>query len=180
MNITEIYESKCNDNSDICQHLPILKKYAENSQSIVELGVRSIVSTWAFLSGKPELLISVDILHPSKYTDYDPNGCNIDLVYYIAKGLGIAYEFIEQSSLSVELPQVDLIFFDTLHTYEQLSMELMLHGNKANKYLIFHDTTTYENELMPAITEFLGNNPNWVIGERFENNNGLLILKQKQ
>ncbi len=56
MSITEIYNQKCEENSDICQHLPTLKRYAEDSDIIVELGVRSIVSTWAFLMGKPKEL----------------------------------------------------------------------------------------------------------------------------
>lgn len=177
MSITEIYTAKCNSNSDICQHLPTLRKYAYMCDSIVELGVRSIVSTWAFLLGKPKTLISVDIIHPSKYVDYDQYGCNLELVYKLAEGNGIDFKFIEQDSLKIELPEVDMVFFDTLHTYEQLSQELRLHGNKAKKYLIFHDTETYKDELIPAINGFLLHNTYWGVHEKFDYNNGLLILK---
>jgi hypothetical protein len=36
----------------------------------------------------------------------------------------------------------DMMFFDTLHTYEQLSLELQMHARKATRYLGFHDTHT--------------------------------------
>lgn len=179
MNLDEIYESKCMDNSDICQHMPTLRKYAEECNYIVELGVRSIVSTWAFLIAKPKCLISVDIQHPSCYKEYDDNGCNIDLVYEIAKNQNTLFEFICHDSRTIKLGKCDLIFFDTLHTYYQLSDELKAHGNNSRKYLIFHDTETYKKELMPAIKEFIKENHHWGMHEVFLNNNGLLILKRK-
>jgi hypothetical protein len=84
MTIEEIYHQKCNDNSDICEHLPTLRRYAEKCDSVIELGVRSVVSTWAFLAAKPKIILSIDIKHPSEYADYDPNGCNLELVEELA------------------------------------------------------------------------------------------------
>jgi len=43
-----------NTQSDINEHLGTLKKYTQECNIIVEMGVRSIVSTWAFLAGKPK------------------------------------------------------------------------------------------------------------------------------
>lgn len=178
MTIESIYEAKCNDNSDICQHLPTLKEYAEKCDTIVELGVRSIVSTWAFLIGKPASLISVDIWHPSKYLDYDPNGCNLELVQELAEKNGTKFQFIEEDSRFVVLPKCDLMFFDTRHTYDQLSAELNYHHANVKKYMVFHDTETYKDELVPAIGEFLFNHREWEIEKMFSNNNGLWILKR--
>jgi len=178
MTLKQVYDLKCVENSDIFQHLPTLKEYSEKCETIVELGVRSIVSTWAFLSGHPKSLISVDIVHPSKYLDYDPTGCNLDLVYKIAKENNISFEFIEHDSISVKLPDCDLMFFDTLHTYQQLSSEINAHNSIVNKYMIFHDTETFSSELNPAINEFLVKNNNWSIEKIFKNNNGLTILKR--
>jgi len=59
--ILSIYENLCEVSSDINEHLPILKKYTENCNHVTEMGVRSIVSTWAFLAGNPNTLISYDI-----------------------------------------------------------------------------------------------------------------------
>lgn len=176
MSITEIFNKKCNDNSDICQHLPTLKKYAEGCNVVIELGVRSIVSTWAFLEGKPNRLISVDIHHPSHYKDYDSEGCNIELVEHLSKEQRIDFEFIQGDSRKVKLPDCDLMFFDTLHTYHQLSDELAAHGSNVKKYMIFHDTETYRKELVPAINQFLNKNNDWKVIEKFSNNNGLWVL----
>jgi|688.fasta_scaffold240882_3 hypothetical protein len=178
--IDHFYSLRCAENSDICQHLPTLKEYAEKCDVIVELGVRSIVSTWAFLAGRPKQLISVDIKHPDHYSDYD-NNCTLIDVKVAADEEGIDFQFIQGSSLEVEIPECDMIFFDTLHTFNQLSHELALHANKAKKYLVFHDTVTYKDELMPAITNFLLTSfkKNWVIVAEFENNNGMLIMENQ-
>lgn len=154
-----------------------LKRYSEECDVIIELGVRSIVSTWAFLAAKPKKLISVDIHHPSYYKDYDAGGCDLELVNKLSQEQGTDFTFIQADTLQIELPECDLILFDTLHTYYQLSDELKLHGNKASKYLVFHDTETYKKELMPAIKEFIKENNHWSLHEQFTNNNGLTILK---
>jgi len=180
MTLEEIYHQKCNDNSDICEHLPTLRRYAEKCDSVIELGVRSIVSTWAFLAAKPKCMFSIDIKRPSEYKDYDPNGCNLELAEQLAEESGIDFSFIQADTLQIELPEADLIFFDTLHTYDQLSQELRIHAPKARKYMIFHDTVTYKDELMPAIINFLLTDfSGWKIIEEFRNNNGLLVMEKQ-
>ena len=54
------YEEKTHLPSDINEHLPTLKFYGEDCETIMEMGVRSIVSTWAFLASKPKKLYSLD------------------------------------------------------------------------------------------------------------------------
>jgi hypothetical protein len=71
-----------------------------------------------------------------------------------------------------------MMFFDTVHTYHQLSDELFAHGYKVNKYLVFHDTEIYRKELWPAIKEYMNLTMDWEIDKVFTNNNGLLILKR--
>jgi len=41
----------CNEKSCINEHLPRLFKYASECESIIELGVRGCVSSWAFVFG---------------------------------------------------------------------------------------------------------------------------------
>jgi hypothetical protein len=176
-----IYQNKVNTKSDINEHLPTLKKYAEQCDIIVELGVRTIVSTWAFLSGFPKKLVSVDYKNPSDYKSLD-----LPIVEEVSKEKNIEFQFILSDSRTVDIPQCDLLFIDTLHTYGQIKKELELHSSKVNKYIIFHDTETFKikgeinNELGigPAIEEFLNQNTNWKIHEVYENNNGLTIIKK--
>lgn len=178
ISIEEIYQAKCRENSDICQHLPTLKAYAEKCESIIELGVRSIVSTWAFLAAKPMRLISVDFYHPRHYKDYDPGGCNLELVMDLANEQGTYFEFMQHDSVTAKVPSCDLMFFDTLHTHVQLKNELEAHAKNVKRFLIFHDTETYKEELIPAIKEYMQQNPVWDVALMLSNNNGLLILER--
>ena len=45
------YSNHSNTPSDINQHLPTLAKYAADCESVIELGVRSCISSWAFCYG---------------------------------------------------------------------------------------------------------------------------------
>lgn len=156
--------------SDIQEHLETLRRYSSLCDSVVEMGVRYIVSTWALLAGKPRKMISIDIQHPAEI------GADLAPVYGGCKEYDINFEFIKSSTLDITIEETDLLFIDTLHTYDQLSKELFLHGNKAKKFIILHDTTSFSKELLPAIDEFLKNNTHWVRKEVFQNNNGLTIL----
>lgn len=179
MKLQEIYEGLCITTSDINEHLPTLKKYAEECEHITEMGVRWVVSTYALLMGKPKKMIS-----------YDINGIHWDAIRNMVKeDTDFTFEVADTTDLVIE--ETDLLFIDTWHVYEQLKKELELHANKARKYLIFHDTTAFEYigetitgdnvyvGLWPAIEEFLEVNPHWELHERFTNNNGLTILKRK-
>lgn len=184
--IESIFKQKCLIGNDINEHLPLLKKYTQDCNIVVEAGVRSVVSTWAFLAGKPKELISIDIVHPSTYINHDPNGCDIELVEQLANENGIDFKFILGSTLEVEIPVCDLLFIDTLHNYSQLKKELELHSNKVKKYIILHDTESFkdkgesnnEDGIGRALDEFLEKGM-WIIKERLINNNGLTVLVPK-
>ena len=169
--------------SDINEHIPTLYQYGKKCDSIIELGVRWPTSTWALLLSKPKVMKSYDVLDPSTW------GTSIDPVIETAKEIGVDYEFILESSLEIEIINTDLLFIDTLHCYHQLSQELALHHHKANKYIIMHDTTSYQYKdegsasegctgegLQKAVDEFLLSHNNWKIDHVYTNNNGLTIL----
>lgn len=168
-----MFEYLCNTKSDINEHLPALRDLASECNTVVEMGVRYCVSTWAFIEGmkKGTTLISIDIKHPSKY------GGDLKSVEKACNSKGINFKFYEVSTLEIDIPEVDMIFIDTDHTYAQLKGELARHGNKAKKYLVFHDTVSCETELMPAIEEFMKKNKKWKVKEHYKNNNGVLILE---
>ena len=85
-------------------------------------------------------------------------------------------KFIESSSLDVDIEHSHCIFFDTDHTYKQLSQELQLHGNKSLKYLLFHDTIGCANEIVPAINEFLEEYPEWIVFDHSIDAQGMTSL----
>lgn len=163
--------------SDIAFHLPMLRELAEECDSVLEFGVRLGESTMAFAQSVKHLLISVDI----NYSD-------LPLVAQVAKNRGIDWDFIVSSSLELQPKfEVDMLFIDSLHTYDQLNAELSLFGNNAKKYIGMHDTELFgevgENDKMPgllhAIYKFLNNNPQWKMKYQTAENNGLTILERR-
>jgi len=165
--------------SDIHEHLPVLYELAKDCNHIIEMGVRTGISTRAFLRVDARL-ISYDIVTDQKV---------VDLINE-AKKAGKDATFIEADVLKIDIEETDLLFIDTWHTYEQLKQELSLHGNKSRKYMVFHDTNTFglKNEggqaystsqgLLPAIIEFLMANPHWRFKKFLTNNNGLTVLER--
>jgi hypothetical protein len=180
--ITKKYETIKQTPSDINEHLDTLRRYAEECETIIELGTGQTISTWAFLISKPKKFITVDIVHPST------RGIDFQEIENEAKNLNINFEFILSDSRKVDLPEHDLLFIDTLHNYSVLKEELLTHHNKTKKYIIFHDTISFGNKdemgngigLVPAIKEFLKNNPDWQEKETYTNNNGLTVLIKKE
>ena len=179
--------------SDINEHLETLKKYTEECDAVIEMGVRQIVSTWAFLAGNPKKLISLDLYNPAHF------GGNLQEVYDAVSSTDIDFTFIEHDSLTYDIDSCDLLFLDTWHDFLQLKKELTRHHTKVKKYIIFHDTVSFAHSdeknademgmlnqtetnlpkgLWPAIEEFLYHNRSWVIWEKKSNNNGLTILKR--
>lgn len=175
--------------SDINEHLPTLYRYGRKCSHITEFGIRGGASTYAFMEAKPEKVIGYDILWWEEMRDL--------LKYSIGK-TDLQFQIKSTLSPGLQIEQTDLLFIDTLHTYNQLKQELEQHHSKVNKYIIFHDVVTFglkdeelyahadkkhlkkENKqgLMPAILDFILENDEWNLEEYYYNNNGLLILEK--
>ena len=190
--LQEKFDYHSNDReSDMWFHFDYLRALSSDCNIIMELGTRSVVSTWAFLHGmsssaervvfmdenrrklylgSAKTLWSFDVIHPNQH------GVNTEEVFEIASDNNIKWELKIEDSLETELPVCDLIFFDTDHNYKQLSQELKLHANKSRKYLVFHDTMKFAQELVPAINEFLEENEEWTILNCENACNGLTSL----
>lgn len=181
MNIIEQkYKELKEKRSDINEHLSTLKRYTEQSDHVTEMGVRWIVSTWAFLAGNPKRMVSIDITHPKSF------GANLDEIIDAANGAKIDFEFKLEDTTKNEIEETDLLFIDTWHCYKQLKSEFR-HANKVRKYIILHDTKTFGVKgedggegIINAITEFLVSNNDWRIKELYTNNNGLIVLNRQK
>ncbi len=183
--------------SDINEHLETLYNYAKKCNSIVECGVREIVSSYAFASGllknPNNSLTMVDLYESRKMRPF----------LEMCKREDINASFVEGSDTECVPIETDLLFIDTWHVYGHLKRELGHWHSSVRKYIILHDTTvdaiygesirggsdTYrqsiesgypEHEirkgLWPAVTEFLAVHPEWKIEKRYTHNNGLTIL----
>lgn len=198
---TSLCDASSDVSTDIFEHLPTLYNYASKCESIIELGVRGCVSSWAFVYG---LLNNNSIT--KKILLNDITSCDINELLIATKNLDIdvKYQWISDLDLVVT-ENVDMTFIDTWHVYPQLKRELDKFSVITNKYIIMHDTTideivgeTIRNKwnaveqsqstgftvedintgLGKAIDEFLIANPQWKLLEKYTNNNGLTVLER--
>jgi hypothetical protein len=174
---------------DINEHLQVMHDYAKHCKHITEMGVRNVVSVWAWLEAHPQKLVLYDIA--------DPPEDRLTQAQEYAKAHNIELTFIKADVLDVSIEETDLLFIDTAHYYDQLKQELALHGSKVRKYIVLHDTEFFQEfgedmhsqkydangvrykGLGPAVLEFLEPNPDWYLKEHFTHNWGLSILAKK-
>lgn len=202
------YDTAKNNPSDINEHVETLYKYTLDCSSVAELGVRGMVSTWAFLKGLR------DSHHQNlKYYPFDILDIETDILDRICFENNIDNtNHFNESDLDVDITNeiYDLIFIDTAHNYPHCYEELKKFHSHCNKYIVMHDTTIdgerseyvrlgyepqhyaalierYNNKyteeefkkgLLYAIGRFIEEHPEWIIHETYENNNGLTILKK--
>jgi hypothetical protein len=174
MNFEQEYLDACNRSTDINEHLPTLSDLTSECKHVTELGVGWAQSTRAFLRH--------DItMHSYEYMPQP----GIKEFFQEAKDSGRNVTLHVADTRKVEIQPTDLLFVDSLHIYEQVQKELELHADKANKYIVFHDTTSFENNgefggrgIWPAIQEFIDSHPEWQMKHRYTNNNGLTVLQR--
>src|SRR5262249_39811262 len=124
--------------SDINFLLPLLYDYARQCKHITEMGVRNVVSTYAFLSARPSRMVSIDLVNPEVFGEV-----NLNRIQILAHSVGTAWSFQEGDTRKITIENTDLLFIDTWHTYDQVKAELERHHEKVSKYILFHDTVTY-------------------------------------
>lgn len=193
-----------NDSSDIMEHITTLFHYAKECNSVFETGVRGCISSWAFLAG----LLNNNNGEKKYFFLNDIEVCDINDLLILSShfsNIEVSYEW--KNNLEIDFQDnYDITFIDTWHVYGQLKRELAKFSKITNKYIIMHDTTIDEiygesirgqhnmiaesqrsgipveeiaRGLGPAIIEFLRDNPDWYLKEKFTNNNGLTILAKR-
>lgn len=156
---------------------PKCKGSGKRGAVILELGVRTGNSTAAFLAGRPEYLLSMDL----DTSQIDPQ------IPAAAIYSGIHFDLVQRDSREPFPTDVgwDIVFIDTLHTEAQIAAELAAHAPQCRRYIIIHDTVTNDKigeDGGPGITGpiiKLVETGEWMIHEHFTNNNGLTILRRK-
>lgn len=198
------YEQARTTPSDISEHIEILRDYARRCDSVLELGVRSCVSSWAFVEGlrdngrDAKRLVCNDL----EYHE------NFDTVKAVAAGVGVRVEHIVKNDLLIDVSQesFDMTFIDTWHVYGQLKRELAKFAPVTRKFIAMHDTEVdrvhgesvrcgwdtaqqsldsgfpepeIREGLQRAVSEFLAASPEWTLDLVRTNNNGLTVLARR-
>jgi cephalosporin hydroxylase len=157
MYLSDEYQRRCREWSDIYEHLPALFQAVMTAPAapvIVELGTRSGNSTSAFLHGcqinKGGVVHSVDIEMPQVPGDW----------------WDVPFWFFHQGSSTDQdvldkLPmEIDVLFVDTSHTYDQTLSELThyLPRVKPGGVAFFHDTEVMNDvcDVAKALDEYCG------------------------
>lgn len=136
------YYQLYNTPSDINEHLPTLKLYAQQCNSVFETGVRGVVSSYALLYGLVENTNDTNNTNKIIFLN-DIDSCNIDEFQSIAKNYPIMVKYEWKNNLDLNFSNdetYDLTFIDTWHVYGQLKRELDKFSKITNKYIIMHDT----------------------------------------
>jgi cephalosporin hydroxylase len=192
------YEHACNTPSDINEHVPILRARAMECSSLVEIGLRNMVSSWGILQG-----LSESSSTSRSYLGIDINTPESEILYLaigLAEDNGISFNFCEANDMNVDIEASEMLFIDSLHTYLHLTYELEKFSPKIGKYIVMHDTSTswgYDDEPNPlgdsiypaeydrakkglwqAVEDFLERHPEWTLFEHRLNNHGLTTLKR--
>jgi len=199
--ISERYQTLCKTPLDINEHLPTLCFYASQCESVIELGVRGCISSWALAYGLLQNKQS-----RKKILLNDIQACEIGHFLQATSQTDLVVEYQWKNDLDIVVNEnCDMTFIDTWHVYPQLKAELNKFSKITNKYIAMHDTVvdaihgeTIRNGwnadqqaivsgfsaadircgLQRAIDEFLAENKDWVLHEHFTNNHGLTILKK--
>lgn len=168
--------------SDISQNLPVLEYYASRVNHVTEFGVRDGHSTLALIAGCKGEVHSYDIQRTP-------------IIGRLGRmNLPCSWSFTQLDTVSPfhahVVKETDLLFIDTLHVYEHVKRELELHGRKARRFLVFHDTTVCwlkdlsgpdpeATGIGRAILEFLEKYHGQYV-QKFQThaNNGLLVLER--
>ena len=168
--------------SDISAHLPLLEYLASKCSHVTEFGTRDGFSTCAFMSGLQKnqgKLVSFDINMPSFIHEFK----NME-------GLPCSWEFRQRSTVDEDLniEETDLLFVDSLHTYEQVRDELRLHAARVKKFIVFHDTYSHgefsrdvqgQEGILRAVDEFVESSSEWEQVYKVDFNHGLIVLEKK-
>lgn len=167
MTIRDLFIQRCNTAHNIDKHLPTLLGYATMVDSVVELGTDIGFSTTAFLAGGVKRLDCYDI----EITDWAVR------LKRMADLTGTCMVVHQESTLSAVIPDCDLLFIDTVHTYGQVLSELQRHAVKAARFVILHDIVSCP-EIVPAIHNYMSRHPEWGLREWSSIQSGLAVYER--
>lgn len=179
MNIEEIYLARWQRPSDfpfpdIFEHLPTLRRYAEQCSHITEFGTRTGNSTAAFLAGLAK--------NGGQLRCYDI----APLAFFPPPAPGVIMHFHQEDTgrEGFQIAPTELLLIDSLHTRAHVLREFR-QAQFVARWIIMHDTAmTWAQGIhgtfgvIEARDEFLSFNRDWFIREQWQNCNGLTVLER--
>lgn len=171
--INDLLQDFCIKNN-VKWYIDILIDYANKEEviDVTELGIYQGISTSAFLTTNIKKLKSYDItlsLMP------------VQLFKQLNKKIDWTVDV--KNSIKDKIDNTDLLFIDTVHTYEHVQKELELHHVSVSKFIIIHDTEypikKTKKKVSDAVLEFANTFSSWKIVLHNTNETGIMILEKK-
>jgi hypothetical protein len=172
------------DASDIAYHMPFLEECASRAGVIVEIGVgHGNGSTRAFGRGlsrsdkqhKMHVLVDTDPERPQEKPPYD--------YWKVVTGASESEETMDAVDTLIQNHYADIIFIDTVHTYEQMKPEMCLwtelQWSGTRTLWLYHDTWMFGvyNHMTEAIKEFAVDG--WEYVDHSKLAHGMGVLRHK-
>ena len=132
------------DGKDIKDHMNAMYLLASDPavHHVTELGVRNVVSSYAFAKAAMERPGQVVY----RAHDLEERAANTAMTALMSQCPAVDYKFTAGDDLKVPIEDTDFMLIDTWHTYKQLAAELELLAPKVRKYLAFHDTVAFAHQ----------------------------------
>lgn len=190
MTLEDLYAQYCRGKTAIAAHLPRLRALADGCDLAVEFGVKKGASSTALLLGAQQVY-SYDVIETPE-------------AVALAQLAGDRWIYRIADSRTAFVPDCELLFIDSLHTFDQVAAELKHAAYSVRKYLIFHDTITFGSigakgesgeqlwqyqrghsipfealGIRPAIDELMIRDPSWRIAAHYTDSHGLLVLERR-
>ena len=156
-----------------------IRKYAEDCESISELGVRKAEEAVAMMAKGVDKVTLYDLMYAG----------HINPIMEDLEEEGINFMCLPRNPIRDELDKADLFIISSIHTYNNVKMDLSEVKDKANKYIIVTGTEEfgYKNEaqqagkkegVVPAVEEFLQNNPKWEKIDQVPYGKGFIVMSK--
>lgn len=192
--IEQLYDTYRQSDAAIAPHLPRLRElgrrfHASGGSIVVEFGVKRGMSSTAWLL-EADHVISFDVVPTPQAT--------------ALAQMAPHWDYRIESSLTATIPDCDVLFIDSLHTFDQVDAELRRHAHSVRRALVFHDVTTFgevaavgetgrqawtyrpgggsvpdaHKGIRPAIDALMIRDRSWHISARYVDGHGLLVLER--
>jgi len=156
---------------DLDKHLDKIAEYAAKCDHVTEVTHRR-ESTVALLAARKKVC--------SYQSEHDP---------LIGRLIDIFPTKLDAKLVKIDSPpqlveETELLFLDTVGTYDRLKVELFLYTPKVSRYIIIHDTQVYAEKgeyggsrgLLPALREFMREQPEWSVIYHTTEQYGLTVI----
>lgn len=161
--------------SDFNEHVEFVKGLADGCDHATE------ISHW---HGK-STTIALGASKANRFVSWSTGNRPVwDTLRIARPGTGFEAKLFDLADLPA-IEETDLLFLDTLHQAPRVMDELSKYDKLVRKYFVIHVTDTDGETsrdggpgIMPAVREFLKQNPTWTVRNHFHHNHGLIVLSR--